>query len=293
MTTIGIAIPYWGDPSLLRRAVESVLAQDDPEWRLVVIDDAYPDGTAASWLSSVTDPRVRYVRNETNLGISANFRRAVDLIASDHVVIMGFDDVLLPNYVATVRRAISHDPSVDIVQPGVRVIGADGSPSTPLVDRVKALLAPRRQLATLRGQDLAASLLRGNWLYWPSLAFRTETIRRHRFREDLAVIQDLAILIDIALANGSLIRERTIAFVYRRHSGSASQVALEDGTRFSDERRYYSEAAALCAARGWRKAQRQAQLRLMSRLHAITELPRMLRMRRASAIRACLAHIFC
>ena len=37
----------------------------------------------------------------------------------------------------------------------------------------------------LAGEDLAVSLLRGNWTYWPSLAFRTEAVRRQGFIDDL------------------------------------------------------------------------------------------------------------
>jgi glycosyltransferase involved in cell wall biosynthesis len=293
MTTLEIAIPYWGDPALLLRAVQSVQGQSDPNWRLTVVDDCYPDLTVQRALQDITDPRVRYLRNETNLGISGNFQRSVDLAEHPFVTIMGADDVLLPSYVGVVRQALEFAPDVDIVQPGVQVVGAGGEVRTPLVDRVKRVLAPPREGRTiLRAENLAASLLRGNWLYWPSLAFRAETLRRHPFRKDLAVIQDLAVLIEIAMEGGSLLFEPAPAFLYRRHDASASQTALLDGTRFRDERRFYAETRQLASAMGWRRARRAAALRLMSRLHAVTELPTAVARGNGSAIAACAAHIF-
>ena len=40
---LDVVMPFYGDPGLFRAAVESVLAQSDGDWRLVVIDDVYPD----------------------------------------------------------------------------------------------------------------------------------------------------------------------------------------------------------------------------------------------------------
>lgn len=293
MTSLSIVIPYWGDASLLRSAVESVLAQTDGRWRLTVIDDCDPSPDAGRIVEAIADARVTYLRNPVNIGITANFRKAVMIADAPFVTIMGFDDRLLPNYVSTVLEAAAAHPEADIIQPGVDVIDAEGRPSRPLVDRVKGLLAPsRRRVSLLTGEQLAASLLRGNWLYWPSLAFRTETIRRHDFRDDLAVIQDLALLVDIAFDGGVLAYAPTVAFVYRRHDSSASQRALYDGTRFSDERRYYRDAWDQAMAAHWMRAARAARFRPMSRLHALAELPRIIRGGNRAAVGAAWAHVF-
>lgn len=290
---IDIVIPYWGDPSLLRAAVDSVLSQTDDAWRLTVIDDCYPDVEAASFLADIADERVSYIRNHTNIGITANFRKSVALATAPFVTIMGFDDLLLPDYVKTISRVATECPEVDMIQPGVTVIDGAGRATLPLVDRVKGWLSPRgKNVSVLGGEALAASLLRGNWLYWPSLAFRTQTIRKYDFRDDLAVIQDLPLLIDIAFDGGTLAFDPTPSFVYRRHQSSASQVALYDGRRFDDERRYYRDATAQARSAGWTRAARSARTRPMSRLHAIADLPRIVGKGNLAAVRAAVAHIF-
>ena len=40
----------------------------------------------------------------------------------------------------------------------------------------------------MAGEELAASVLRGNWLYFPSIAWRGEALRKVNFRDDYAVI---------------------------------------------------------------------------------------------------------
>lgn len=292
--TIDIMLPFWGDPSLLRRTVESVRAQDDDDWRLTVIDDAYPDDTVAEYFARIDDPRIRYIRNAENVGIIENFRASVRLATADHLTVLGSDDLLMPGYVSAVRRAWERHPDAAVVQPGVRVIDEHGAPALPLADRVKQrMLRPdtRAHDVELRGEALATSLTRGNWLYWPSLAFRTDAIRAHEFRDDLPIVLDLAILLDIAFAGGSLVVIDDEAFAYRRHGASASQRTLLDGSRFADDRRFFGEVAQRASARGWTSTARAARLRLFSRLHAVTAAPTVLRHGSRDGRRALWTHI--
>lgn len=290
-----IFIPFWGDPELLHQTVDSVRAQTVEDWRLVIIDDCYPDESVAERYAGEQDPRVHYVRNTANLGITENYREAIRRATSAYITILGCDDLLHPNYLEVVLGAIAHAPKADVIQPGVIVIDGHGDVVNPLVDRVKQkVLAPRSdgEIVVLTGEDMATSLIRGDWLYWPSLTFRTETLRRIDFREGLPIIQDLALLMDVAFEGGSLAYIPEIAFSYRRHGSSASQKTLMDGRRFRGERAYYRMARELARAKGWRSTAGVARRRVMSRLHAITELPGVLRHGSTAAVKSTLAHIF-
>lgn len=291
---LDIFVPFWGDPDLLYLTVDSVRAQSDPEWRLTVIDDCYPDESVAAWFGLLDDDRIAYVRNKVNLGITENYREAIRRATEPYLTILGCDDLLQRDYVALIKRTIAAVPDADVIQPGVDVIDENGIVMRPLADRVKqGLLAPRggNGIAVLRSDAMATSLIRGDWLYWPSLTFRTETLRRIDFREGLPIIQDLALLMDIAFDGGTLAYNPTVAFSYRRHSGSASQKTLLDGRRFRDERTYYAQARSLASARGWARTARTARWRIMSRLHAITELPGVLRHGTRAGIGSTLAHV--
>ncbi len=281
---LDIFVPYWGDPALLRLTVESVLAQRNPSWRLTVVDDAYPDESAGRWVQEVgeRDPRVRYVRKTTNEGITENYRTCVSLAERDVVVILGCDDLLDPDYVDVVLDAHEAFPQAAVIQPGVRVVDENGVVVAPLADRVKqAVVRPRvsgRRL--LSGESLVTSLLHGDWLYWPSLAFRREVLAATPFRDEMPLIQDLALVVDMALAGHALLLDSRECFRYRRHGSSASSASLLDGRRFRGERAYFALAAEQVAALGWRRARRAALTHVTSRLHALTLVPTALRARR-------------
>lgn len=292
--TLEIFVPFWGDPALLYKTVDSVRGQHNPDWRLIVIDDCYPDASVPQYFQAIDDDRISYIRNPTNVGITENYREAIRRATTEYISILGCDDLLHPDYVDVALRTIAAVPHADIIQPGTQVIDERGAVIKPLADRVKQdLLAPRggNGIAVLSGEKLATSLIRGDWLYWPSLVFRAATLKRIDFREGLPIIQDLALLMDIAFEGGTLAYNPTLAFSYRRHGGSASQKTLLDGRRFRDERRYYAEARRMARAHGWSRTACTARARIMSRLHAISELPGVIRHGTRPGIESTLAHI--
>ncbi|WP_334147000.1 glycosyltransferase [Microbacterium sp.] len=292
--TYEIFVPYWGDPEQLYETVESVRRQTDSDWRLTVIDDCYPDPSVAEHFRSESDERIVYVRNSSNVGITENFRESVRRASTPFITILGCDDLLHPDYVKIVRAAAERVPHADVIQPGVVVIDERGRPVLPLVDRIKQRwLAPKGEdIAVFTGDAMATTLIRGNWLYWPSLSLRVETVQRIDFTDDLPVIQDLALLMDIAFDGGTLAYTPTVAFSYRRHTESASQKTLLDGSRFRDERRYYRVARGKAAGLGWTRTARTARVRLMSRLHGLAALPAVVRHGTARGVRSALAHAF-
>ena len=291
---LDILVPFWGDPEMLRETVESVLAQTSDDWLLTVVDDAYPDESIAAYFATLTDPRITYVRNEVNKGITENYRTCVRLATQDMMMILGCDDVLLPNYVEVILRAHRDFPHADLIQPGVQVIDEKGAVGQTLVDAVKQKLTMPRASSprVLSGEPLAASLLRADWLYWPSLAFKRERLLEVDFREGFPIIQDLAIVIDLIGSGSPLLIEPTVCFSYRRHSASASSAKLGDGSRFVGERDYFTFAAAQMQRLGWRRARLAALLHLTSRAHALTLLPKALLERNTAGAKVLAAHAF-
>lgn len=287
-----VFVPFWGDPELLYATVESVKAQTDGSWTMTIVDDCYPDPSVAEHFAAETDERITYLRNEANLGITENYQRCQEMASGELMMFLGCDDLMHANFVATVRAAAAAHPDAAVVQVGVEVIDGEGSPVLPLGDRVKRALMPRHQgRVELAGEDLAVSLLRGNWLYWPSLVFRSEVVRRFEFREGLPIIQDLALLIDMAAAGETLVLDPTTAFSYRRHTGSASATSLLHGRRLADERHYYESAAEQMRSLGWTRAARTAQWRWTSRLHAVSLVPAAVQERSVPALRSLGRHL--
>ena len=77
---LDVVLPYYGDVDLMKQAVRCVLSQEYQHWRLLVVDDGFPDPEPARWFGGIDDPRVHYQRNTTNLGANANYRTCLTLV---------------------------------------------------------------------------------------------------------------------------------------------------------------------------------------------------------------------
>ncbi|OLE29270.1 MAG: UDP-glucose 4-epimerase GalE [Catenulispora sp. 13_1_20CM_3_70_7] len=279
---VDVLMPYYGDVGLMQEAVRSVLAQRDPHWRLTVVDDGTETGVP-EWFDELiaehgTD-KIHYRRNATNLGVTENFQKCLTLVTCPLVTMIGCDDRMLPNYIGTVRALMKAFPQVSLAQPGVEVIDDEGAVVEPWVDKVKRrVYAPRVQgAAVLGGEELAVSLLRGNWMYFPAICWRSDVITEVGFDPNLRVVQDLALTLEWVRAGAQIVVSDTVCFQYRRHADSVSSERAYTGTRFTEERDFFLDEAAKMDRLGWRRAARAARLHLSSRLHAATLLPGALR----------------
>lgn len=281
---IDVMMPFYGDASLMRDAVQSVIAQSSPDWRLTVIDDCDPALGVGAWVSGLDHPQVAYVRNERRLGVSANFRRSLALASAPYVTFMGCDDLLGRDYVATVSETVQARPGVAAVQPRVQVIDGAGRPSRALTDRVKSALTRHvEDGVALGGEDLAISLLHGNWTYFPAICWRRDLVDAHSFRSDMETVLDFDLLLGLVLDGHEFMPIQTSAFAYRRHSKSASALTAHDAIRFDEEARLFDETARRCAELGWSRAERAARWHVTSRLHAALLIPRAVARRDAAA----------
>ncbi|MFP5068827.1 glycosyltransferase family 2 protein [Pseudonocardia nantongensis] len=289
--TVDIMLPFFGDPYLLRRAVRSVQRQDRADWRLTVVDDGYPDDTIGPWFDGLGDDRIRYRRNPERLGAQGNNRYCIDQVELEFFVMMGADDLMLPHYLDTVLALHDRRPGVAFVQPGVSVMDDRDKKVRPLADRVKSMLSPPgsgpREVA---GEEVAVSLLRGNWLYNPSLCWRTAALEETGI-PDSADVFDLALPLAVIAGGGTMVVDDHVCFRYRRHRTSDSGSGAAAGNRFAEERRFFAAEAARMQDRGWRRAARAARAHVSSRLNAAVQLPGALARRDGAAVRALGRHL--
>lgn len=235
--TVDVMLPFYGDPDLLRRAVRSVQEQTRTDWRLTVVDDGYPDDTVAPWFAGLGDDRVRYRRNPERLGAQPNNRYCIERVEREFFVMMGADDLMAPDYLDTVLALHERFPAAAVVQPGVEVMDDADRPVRPLADRVKAVLAPPgRGPREVSGEDLAVRLLRGNWLYNPSLCWRTAALKETGIPESADVF-DLALPLAVIAGGATMVVDDRVCFRYRRHRSSDSGSGAAAGNRFAEERR--------------------------------------------------------
>lgn len=265
--SIDILLPYWGEFSLFKKTVDSVLIQTRDDWRLLIFDDCYPSSEAQSYCQSLNDPRIIYYRHEQNIGITNNFNFAVNTAEADYCTIVGCDDILLPNYV---EMALQNIGDADFYQPGVEVIDGDDHVYSPLGDRIKRLLQPRKP-GFYGGEKLATSLCHGNWLYFPSIAWKTSSLKRYTFDVKYKIAEDLVVELNLIKDGGTLYFDKNnVTFQYRRFANSlSSREKSKNGVRFTEEYEAYRHFVDSFKKKKWSRAAFAARLHITSRLHRL------------------------
>jgi glycosyltransferase involved in cell wall biosynthesis len=101
-----IVIPSYNRARSVGAAIDSALAQDYPDVRLIVVDDGSLDGTAAVLAAYREDPRVRVIVRERNGGVMAAKNTGLDALPEDcaYFGILDSDDTLVPEAVTTLVR---------------------------------------------------------------------------------------------------------------------------------------------------------------------------------------------
>jgi glycosyltransferase involved in cell wall biosynthesis len=144
---VGIGMPVYNAQRYLREAIESALAQTMGDLELVISDNASTDATQDICRGYASrDPRVRYVRNETNLGVVANFNLAFTRTRAPYFKWAAYDDLHAPDYLERCLPVLDDDPRLVVVHSLTRSIDDSGRDcgEFPATHRLDCPHAPER-----------------------------------------------------------------------------------------------------------------------------------------------------
>jgi glycosyltransferase involved in cell wall biosynthesis len=111
-----VLIPTYNISAFVEEAIESVMAQTFQDWELLVLDDCSTDNTAevvARWVDK--DARIRYVKNEKNLGMLKNWNKGISYCRSTYFAKLDGDDKWHPDMVQSALNLLEQDPTVGII----------------------------------------------------------------------------------------------------------------------------------------------------------------------------------
>lgn len=120
-----IILPVRNGGNFIKECVNSILLQSLPGFELLILENQSTDDTL-SWLSSLTDPRIRIFPSQSSLSIEENWGRIVSIPKGEFMTIIGHDDVLNKNYLETMDRLIHQHPDASLYQTHFRYIDKDG-----------------------------------------------------------------------------------------------------------------------------------------------------------------------
>lgn len=109
---ISIVVPTYRTPiPFLRDMIDSVVAQTYPNWELCIADGSQGDQQLVDTLAeyAAKDGRIKFKVLDQNLGIAGNTNGALTLATGDYIGLLDHDDVLPPNALFEVAKALNED----------------------------------------------------------------------------------------------------------------------------------------------------------------------------------------
>ena len=113
-------MPTYGHARFIAAAIGSLLQQTRTDWELVVVDDGSPDDTATVVAPYLADPRIRYERLASNVGLGAALNAAMDRARAPLIAYLPSDDVYYPEHLQSLVECLDRNPGAVAAFSGVR-----------------------------------------------------------------------------------------------------------------------------------------------------------------------------
>ena len=132
---ITIGLPVYNREKYLRVALDSLLSQTLGDFELVICDNASTDGTAAIAREyAERDKRIRFYRNDVNIGANRNFNRVFQLSRGKYLKWSTSDDYWAPQTLERLFPIMESDSSIVLCYPKTMICDAAGTPVEPYED---------------------------------------------------------------------------------------------------------------------------------------------------------------
>ncbi len=229
MTAVSILVPTYNRAAYLKDCLDSLLATTAP-CEIIVADNASTDATAAV-LATYSDPRLRYLRQETNQGAFANYNFLLQAASQDYLCLFGDDDIALPGCFEKKLALLDSHPEVAGVYSVAHVMDADGTVS------VGSSVRGVPEFPHLAGRDDFTHLLVNCCIGWQTLVFRRELYDAHGpipLVPEALLARDWDYLIGISRRHHfAFLHEPTVAV--RMHDASATSTEVRTAGRMAED----------------------------------------------------------
>jgi len=124
---LSIGLPVYNGEKFIKEAIDSILAQTFEDFELIISDNASTDKTGEICRAyAAKDQRIRYYRNEKNIGCACNFNRVFELSSGEYFKWVAHDDLHDPDLIVKCIEVLDQDPNVILCHSKVYFIDEDG-----------------------------------------------------------------------------------------------------------------------------------------------------------------------
>jgi glycosyltransferase involved in cell wall biosynthesis len=222
MAVIDILVPCYRYGCFLPGCIGSILSQSVQNFRVLIIDDASPDDSAAvAQQLAQSDSRIKVIAHRTNQGHIATYNEGIAWTSSPYLLLLSADDFLAPGaFARAVAIMEARDDVVMTYGPAIKIQSGQPTPAIP----EEAGEAGETVWNVRPGRDFVAETCDTirNVVPTPSVIVRTAVQKRiGGYHPHLNHAGDLEMWLRFA-AHGSVATTSSVQAFYRMHGNNMS-----------------------------------------------------------------------
>lgn len=203
---VSVLMPVYKTPEkYLREAVSSILNQTFTDFEFLILDDC-PEDDREEIIKSYSDKRIKYVKNEQNLGITPSRNKLVEMAAGEYLAVFDHDDISMPNRLEKEVRYLDEHPECGVVG-----------------TKVSNIVHPKISNDPTEDADIRLALMRHCVIAHSSSMIRKSVLVENniRYEEKYSPSEDYALWCRL-LPVTKFHNIDEVLFKYRDHSGNTS-----------------------------------------------------------------------
>ena len=254
-----VMVPTFNCATFLAQTIKSVLDQgfSEDEMEIIVVDDVSTNDNPLAVVLEVGGGRVKFVKNEKNLGATANFNRCIELSTGKLVHILHGDDWVAPGFYEEIARLEETAPDCAFYATRTVAVEEDGS---------WKWISPRNKALEKASND-ASACSNEQFFQTPSVVVRREFYEQcGGFCQSLHHVADWEMWVRAIHEGNGIISSKALAY-YRTFEGNDSGRLAKTGANVIDNLKLISVFDRVanfdpvrfrkrCAEQAWRQANR-------------------------------------
>jgi glycosyltransferase involved in cell wall biosynthesis len=232
MSTVSVLVPTYNNAHFLDETIQSVLNQTFGDFELIIVDNQSTDNTDAVVAPYLQDPRVKYYKNDTNIGMVGNWNQCLAYAQGTYIKFLCSDDKFHPQLLEKFVAVMEAHPQVAIVSSYREYFGQQ---------RFKPELPPFSGLRAGK-EVIYLSLEKWNWIGEPTtVMFRRSGLRVGNFKTDYRYFPDWDMWLRLLTTGDCYMIPETLSY-FRLHANQETALVMQNSSNLFEE--YYFFKAA-------------------------------------------------
>lgn len=225
---VSVNICTYNRAKLLSKALDSVLKQTYQNMEIIVLDDHSEDNTE-DVVKEYDDIRIKYVRNDTNLGVTGNRNNGLKISTGKYIAVLDSDDYWIEeDKIEKQVEFLENNPEYALVGTGTNFVNDGG--------KILKTFSPK-----ISDMDIKNKLLLTNQFIHSSVMFRKDKLNKYPTK--YSIWEDYALILELG-RNNKLKNLSNVTTNYLVHNYNISKKNKRNniktlGTIIRDNRKYY------------------------------------------------------